>query len=147
MTWNAKNFNILRKQLGLTQHQAADWLEVSQKSICNWESGTSAPREDKKAEIAQKIADRTDMVTSLGVTGVEASTVSSELKLLPIFRSASKVVVIEFISTHQEAYRYETQGLVEYIADHLESIQAIQVFECKSSIERSGWSQSRGCDE
>lgn len=47
------NIRIGRKALKLTQKQLAELLGVEQQSVSYWESGISAPRDDKKIEIAK----------------------------------------------------------------------------------------------
>lgn len=40
-----------RRNVGLTQKQAAALLHISNKTLCKWEKGTSIPRIDKVYEI------------------------------------------------------------------------------------------------
>ena len=132
MIWNADKFRNLRKQLGMNQHQAAKWLDCSQKSICNWERrGRETPREYKCREIAYKIA-------AFEVTGIQLpltllSTRETDDKWA-LSCSNTPIVLLEFVSGLTETYGYETPGLLEYIARNFDNINCLQVLECKSTI-------------
>jgi DNA-binding transcriptional regulator YiaG len=43
-SWDAERVRALRGQLGLTQQQLADELNVRQQTVSEWETGTYQPR-------------------------------------------------------------------------------------------------------
>ena len=44
---------VLRAEAGLTQHQLAEQLETSQRTVAAWEAGDSVPRKTMQVKIAQ----------------------------------------------------------------------------------------------
>ena len=40
----SKNFAFMRKKLNLTQRQIATRMDVSPRTVCNWENGKRTPR-------------------------------------------------------------------------------------------------------
>ena len=44
---------VLRAEAGLTQHQLAEQLETSQRTVAAWEAGDSVPRKTMQEKIAQ----------------------------------------------------------------------------------------------
>lgn len=135
MTWNRSEFIVMRKGLGMSQTEVGEWLGVSQKSICNWESGNFEPRTGTKQVLAQKIAQKVDLDVVFAVTGVRLplSVLKSGEKWVAQPR---KIVIVEF-EGRTETYEYETSELLEHIAENLGWIKSIQVLECKSLIEVS----------
>ena len=129
MTWNRWKFITMRKELGMNQTEAGDWLGVCQKSISNWESGNFSPTYATREILAQKIAQKVDLDVAFAVTGVRLPLSGEKWVSQP-----RKIVIVEF-EGKTETYEYETDGLLEHIADNLEWIKSIQVLECKSLIE------------
>jgi DNA-binding XRE family transcriptional regulator len=83
-TWNRWAFIVMRKELGMSQTEAGEWLGVSQKWIENWESGNFRPNSHTKQIMAQKIAQKWDSPKAFAVTGVRVppSVLKSEEKRL-----------------------------------------------------------------
>jgi DNA-binding transcriptional regulator YiaG len=44
VAWNAKRVRALREQLGLTQQEMAEELNVRQQTVSEWETGAYQPR-------------------------------------------------------------------------------------------------------
>tara|TARA_B100000287_G_C20569006_1_gene755731 strand:- start:715 stop:1128 length:414 start_codon:yes stop_codon:yes gene_type:complete len=133
MTWNRWKFIVMRKELRMSQTDVAEWLGVCQKSISNWEAGNCEPTYATRQALADKIALMTNSKVAVEVTGIR----SNQLILKPSsikLAQPKKIVIVEF-EGKTDTYEYETNGLLELIAENLEWIKSIQVLECKSLIE------------
>tara|TARA_B100001287_G_scaffold274873_1_gene281179 strand:- start:854 stop:1267 length:414 start_codon:yes stop_codon:yes gene_type:complete len=133
MTWNRWKFITMRKELGLSQTEVGEWLGVCQKSISNWEAGNFAPTYSTRQVLADKIALMTNSKVAVEVTGIRSNQLI--LKPSPIKLSRPKKIVIVEFEGKTETYEYETDGILEHIAENLEWIKSIQILECKSFVE------------
>lgn len=84
------NISMFRIQRGWTQANLAQKLDVSCKTIKNWESSTSAPSAENIAELARVFAVTTDSL--LGITPtvtivLDSLSLEDQKKLCAIFQA------------------------------------------------------------
>ena len=48
-----RNIRNRREALGLTQKQLGEAVDVRQATVCQWETGTNAPRDEHRIALAQ----------------------------------------------------------------------------------------------
>lgn len=134
MTLTNENFTSeallqLRYDLRLTMHEMAKLLEVSQKTICNWEKGTVTPRKSKILKIqkilSKKLKDKKEYIAfkQNNIKNQNERTCSE----------IQKIVILQF-KDKSEIYNYNTKNLLEYIAENKTVIVSIKICECKNKI-------------
>ena len=95
----------LRKEKGVTQEEVAMALEVSNKTVSKWESGSSAPDISMLAELAKYYNVSTD--TLLGLAGEQKGTrqvIANEFKGLDRQQTTYKIFEIIYVK-HDEFHR------------------------------------------
>ncbi len=131
--FSSERFKFLRNYLNQTQEETARWLEVSQKSICNWEKGDSIPREQTQIKIAKKIKLFIDAETALWVTGINLIQDGKKDEILT--REKQKIIIL-FFDDRTETYKYDTKDLIEYISKNISKIHKIQIFKYETKIQQ-----------